>query len=93
LFGGSKYVRDRRSDVYGWFIGEYVWREREVGQYGGDRAVERRVKTYITFHGDISRAGRGWNSDDLSGSGGYGFWEEIVSKMIILARERGVEVP
>jgi hypothetical protein len=63
-FGGQKQVRDRSVDVYGWFVGEYSWQEREAGMYGGDRKNERKVKTYVTSHGGITREGTGWHSED-----------------------------
>lgn len=91
-FGGQKQVRDRGADVYGWLVGEYRWREREAGMYGGDRQIERQVRTYVTSHGGITREGTGWHSEGELSGGGYEFWEEIASKMISIARQRGVEI-
>jgi len=90
-FGGQKQVRDRSADVYGWLVGEYTWREREAGMYGGDREKERQVRTYVTSHGGITREGTGWHSEGELSGGGYPFWEEIASKMITIARQHGVE--
>jgi hypothetical protein len=91
--GGQKQVRDRSSDVYGWFVGEYSWREQEVGDvYGGGRTVERRERTYVTAHGGIAREGIGRYIEDQLVSNGYEFWEEIASKMIAIARQHGIPI-
>jgi hypothetical protein len=91
-FGGQKQVRDRSADVYGWLVGEYTWRERDAGMYGGDREVKKRVKTFVTSYGSITREGTGWHSEDHLSAGGYVFWEEIAAKMSTIARQHGVEI-
>src|ERR1022692_2373092 len=90
LVGGTKFVRDRGNDVYGWFVGEYLWWVPDGQAYDAGR-VQRQVRTFVTSYGGIARAGIGLHSpEDLLSYNAPDFWEEMLSKMLELARKHGV---
>lgn len=102
ILGGEKWVRDPASDLYGWFIGEYDW----TGTYQSGSTTARTFvgqdgslmmdgggiyQVYNTLPGCIPVAD--WDrGPPLFERPRPEFWEEILSKMIDLARKHGVEV-
>ena len=103
LLGRAREVRDPDSDRYGWYVGEYGW---EVPDSTGVRswAIKR---TFVNEDGLLMmEGGHTWGENGYyipfkpapyknradSFNGEYELWEEIASKMVDLARQRGLEI-